>query len=190
MRKIRSFVAIPLAANVTGGAIKLIRKLSEPDDGIKWVPLDNLHLTLKFLGDVDNTEVPDICNALSDICDQYDPFMLHFKGTGGFPNLDKPRILYAGVNDPTGALVEMVGRIETSLADLGFKPEPRDYRPHLTLGRTRSRSRQAGNTVIEKLREHSDIDFGEMEVDAVELVASFLDKKSGPTYQVMDTIEL
>ena len=81
-KKIRSFIAIPLAPGVRSNAIKLIRKLSESDDGIKWVPTDNLHLTLKFLGDVENTDVPDICNALSDICDQFEPFELNFRGTG------------------------------------------------------------------------------------------------------------
>ena len=176
MKRIRSFIAVPLAANITGGAIKLIRKLSELDNGIKWVPINNLHLTLKFLGDVENTEIPAICDVLADICGEFEPFPLNFAGTGGFPNLDKPRVLYAGVEDPTGSLVKMVAEMETGLADLGFKPEPRDYRPHLTLGRTRSRSRQAGNEVLEKMKEHSDIEFGDMEVDAVEFIASFLDK--------------
>ncbi|NND97251.1 MAG: RNA 2',3'-cyclic phosphodiesterase [Pirellulaceae bacterium] len=189
MNRIRTFIAIPLAGNVTGGATKLIRKLRESDDGIKWVPTDNLHLTLKFLGDVENTEVPEICNALGTICDQYEPFFLNFAGTGGFPDDDKPRILYVGVEDPSGSLVKLVAEIETAMADLGFKPEPRDYRPHLTLGRTRSRSRTADSEVIARMKEHKDIVLGDMEVDAVELIASFMDK-GGPTYQVMDTIEL
>lgn len=189
MKRIRSFIAIPLAANIAGNAAKLIRKLSGLDDGIKWVPPENLHLTLKFLGDVENVEIPQICDVLADICDEIKPFHLHVRGTGGFPNLEKPRVLYAGVDDPSGALVRMVAEIEVQLADLGFKPEPRDYRPHLTLGRPRSRSRQAGNEVLEMLRENSEIEFGEMEVDAIEFIASFLDK-GGPTYQVMDTIEL
>ena len=189
MKRIRSFIAIPLAANIAGGAIKFIRKLSELDDGIKWVPVENLHLTLKFLGDVENTEIPEICDVLADICDDYEPFPLEFAGAGGFPNLDKPRILYAGVQDPTGCLVKMVAEIETGLADLGFKPEPRDYRPHLTLGRTGSRGRRAGNEILTKMKESSEVEFGDMEVDAIEFIASFLDK-GGPTYQVMDTIEL
>lgn len=187
MRRIRTFIALPLAGNVSGGAAKLIRKLAALDSQIKWVPTDNLHLTLKFLGDVENTEVPSICNVLQDICDEYDPFMLDFTGTGAFPDLERPRILYAGVTDPSGSLVKMVGEIETGLADLGFKPEPRDYRPHLTLGR--SRNRRLSPEALEVMSAHEDIGFGDMEVDAVELIASFMDK-DGPTYQVMDTIEL
>lgn len=187
MRKIRSFIALPLAGSISGGAIKLIRKLSELDGGIKWVPTDNLHLTLKFLGDVENTEVHDICKIISDVCYQFDPFPLRFVGTGAFPDLDRPRLLYVGVEDPTGALVEMVSRLEEDLAKLGFKPEPRDYRPHLTIGRCRSR--RISPEVLEVMQAHGDHEFGEMETDVVELIASFLDK-TGPTYNVMDTIEL
>ncbi|QDT09011.1 RNA 2',3'-cyclic phosphodiesterase [Planctomycetes bacterium K23_9] len=187
MRKIRSFIALPLAGSISGGAAKLIRKLSDLDGGIKWVPTDNLHLTLKFLGDVDNTEVHDICEVISDVCYQFDPFPLKFVGTGAFPDLDRPRVLYIGAEDPTGALVEMVSQIETQLADLGFKPEPRDYRPHLTIGR--SRNRRISAEALEVLQDHAEKEFGEMETDVVELIASFLDK-GGPTYNVMDTIEL
>ena len=187
MRKIRSFIALPLAGNISGGAIKLIRKLSELDGGIQWVPTDNLHLTLKFLGDVENTEIHDICKVVSDICYQYDPFPLTFAGAGAFPDLNRPRILYVGAEDPTGALVEMVSEMETELAKLGFKPEPRDYRPHLTIGR--SRNRRISAEALEEIQAQEDKHFGDMEVDIVEFIASFLDK-TGPTYQVMDTIEL
>ena len=86
-------------------------------------------------------------------------------------------------------MVAIVGQLEQDLADLGFKPEPRDYTPHLTLGRTRSQSRRAGSEVVQTMTELGDIDVGEMVVEEVQLMASFLDK-GGPTYQVMDTIEL
>ena len=64
MNKIRSFIAIPLASDVRRATIRLVERLRRENDGIKWVPTDNLHLTLKFLGDVDNTEIPDVCEVL------------------------------------------------------------------------------------------------------------------------------
>ena len=85
MHNIRSFIAIPLAPDVQRAAVRLIKRLSEPNDGIKWVPTDNLHLTLKFLGDVDNTEVPRVCDVLREVCEDFQPFDLHLIGTGGFP---------------------------------------------------------------------------------------------------------
>ncbi len=167
----------------------MLQRLSQSGDGIKWVPTDNLHLTLKFLGDVNNTEVPGVCSVIHQICQNYSPFQLHFRGTGGFPSIDRPRILYAGVDDASGALTEIVTQLETSLAELGFKQEPRDYTPHLTLGRTRSGSQRANSDVMDQLAREDKTELGSMLVQSVQLFASFMDK-SGPTYQVMDTIQL
>lgn len=189
MQTIRSFISVPITPAISSVAKKIIKNLKPYDDGIKWVPLDNLHLTLKFLGEVDNVEIPDVCKAIRKVTDTIEPFELRFAGTGGFPNAEKPRIVYAGIDDPSGNLVAMVAGLETELAKLGFKPEPRDYTPHLTLGRTRSNSRRAGEALVAEMQRMGDIELGEMVVDEVHLMASFLDK-AGPTYQVMDTIEL
>ncbi|MCC9599590.1 RNA 2',3'-cyclic phosphodiesterase [Stieleria sp. JC731] len=189
MQTIRSFISIPITPGITSAAGKIIRKLKPIDSGIKWVPIDNLHLTLKFLGEVDNVEIHDVCKAIRSVTCEIEPFELHFSGAGGFPNIEKPRVLYAGIQDPSGLLVEMVSQLELKLADLRFKPEPRDYRPHLTLGRSRSKGGRASEELTEAMRELSDTNLGEMVVDEVNLMASFLDKQ-GPTYQVMDTIDL
>ncbi|OYP31010.1 RNA 2',3'-cyclic phosphodiesterase [Rhodopirellula sp. MGV] len=189
MQTIRSFISIPITPGITSAATKIIKALKPVDSGIKWVPLDNLHLTLKFLGEVDNVEVFDVCTAIRSVTSHIEPFELHFTGTGGFPNLDKPRVLYAGIEDPSGLLVKMVGELELKLADLGFKPEPRDYRPHLTLGRARSKGGLVSEELSEAMQQYSDTHLGDMVVDEVNLMASFLDKQ-GPTYQVMDTIDL
>ncbi|MCD0458313.1 RNA 2',3'-cyclic phosphodiesterase [Roseiconus lacunae] len=189
MQTIRSFISIPITPGITSAASKIIRALKPVDSGIKWVPIDNLHLTLKFLGEVDNVEIPDVCNAIRRVTQQIAPFELHFHGTGGFPNLEKPRVLYAGIEDPSGRLVQMVADMELELADLGFKPEPRDYRPHLTLGRARSKGGRVSAELTEAAESFRDTHLGDMVVDELNLMASFLDKQ-GPTYQVMDTIEL
>ncbi len=167
----------------------MLQRLRQSNDGIKWVPTDNLHLTLKFLGDVDNTEVPDVCNVIHKVCSHHPPFHLDFGGTGAFPSIERPRILYAGINDASGTLTRIVSQLEISLAELGFKQEPRDYIPHLTLGRTRSTSRLASSDVMERLVAEEETHLGGMLVSSLQLVASFLDK-SGPTYQIMDTIPL
>ncbi|MAI71323.1 MAG: RNA 2',3'-cyclic phosphodiesterase [Rhodopirellula sp.] len=189
MKNIRSFIAIRLAPDVDRNSARMLQRLRQANDGIKWVPTDNLHLTLKFLGDVDNTEVPAVCKVIQRVCSDHSPFHLDFAGTGGFPSLERPRILYAGINDASGSLTRIVSRLETSLAELGFKQEPRDYIPHLTLGRTRSTSRLANSDVMERLAAEEETHLGGMLVNSLQLVASFLDK-SGPTYQIMDTIPL
>lgn len=189
MQTIRSFISIPVTPAITSAARRIIKQLKPLDDSIRWVPLDNIHLTLKFLGDVDNVEIPEICKTIRRVTDTVTPFELNVHGAGGLPTPDKPRVVYAGVDDPSGQLVEMVGRLESELAGLGFKPEPRDYRPHLTLGRVRGNSRRAGEKLIDELEQMHDLPLGEMVVDELHLMASFLDK-AGPTYQIMDTIEL
>jgi 2'-5' RNA ligase len=189
MQTIRSFIAIPLSVEVRRTAVRLIERLRQEGDGIKWVPTDNLHLTLKFLGEVDNTGVPALCDRLHRVAEQYEPFELVFLGTGGFPDTERPRVLWAGVQDDSGSLCQMVAQLESELAQLGFKPEPRDYRPHLTLGRTRSGSRRASADVVARIQAESKARLGKFQVDKLQLFASFLDK-GGPTYQVMDTIEL
>ena len=189
MQTIRSFIAIPLAKPIRVKATKLIDSLTREGDGIRWVPKDNLHLTLKFLGEVKNTEVPRVCDILRVVTSQHTSFELTFGGLGGFPSLDRARVVCVNVDDPSGKLCQIVAELESKLADIGFKPEPRDYVPHLTLGRTKKGSRRASNEVIERITNHQAANIGVMEVDTVQMIASFLEKQ-GASYQVMDTIVL
>ncbi len=188
MRTIRTFIAIQLDDDVHRAVVRLIEQMRQSDDSIKWVPTDNLHLTLKFLGDVDNTEVHQVCQVIRDVCDAHEPFGLHFRGTGGFPELNRARVLYAGIDDASGALTEIVTRLEEDYAELGFKREPRDYTPHLTLGRCKG-GRQLSDAVLQRMTDAAETSFGRMTVNSMCVYASFLDK-GGPTYQVMDTVEL
>ena len=188
MQTIRSFIGIPLTDEVLRATKKLIDRLSQSDDGIKWVPTDSLHLTLKFLGDVDNVEVPKICDVIGDAVEDLEPFEIRLAGVGGFPSLDRPRVIYAGIQDDQGGLAQIAGHLEDGLADLGYKREPRDYHPHLTLGRIKGSRAKGSQAVIEQARSHAEFGLGSMVIDEVRLVASFLDKH-GPTYQVMNTVQ-
>src|SRR6056297_819517 len=189
MQTIRSFISIPLSPEVARAAVRLIHQIAQPGDGIRWVPTDNLHLTLKFLGEVENVEVPRICDAVREVVLGVDPFELNFGGTGGLPAIERPRVLYAGIADPSGSLGRIVQGLEVQLAELGFKREPRDYIPHLTLGRVKSGSRRASADVIQRVEAANAKQLGTMLVDEIQMIGSFLDK-SGPSYHVMDTIDL
>ncbi|WP_146405870.1 RNA 2',3'-cyclic phosphodiesterase [Allorhodopirellula heiligendammensis] len=214
MKTIRTFLAIPLPPPLARCASKWIHemkdgaeKLSRPTEknptvnrspvspetpvsamGIKWVPEDNLHLTLKFLGEVDNVEVPQVCDIVEAVCEPLDPFVLNFVGAGFLPDKDRARILSVTIEDPTDSLTKIVSELEDRFADIGFKREPRDYVPHLTLGRARSGSRRLSQTAIDRWSLHEDDPLGEMTVDCVQVIGSFLEKR-GPTYNVMDTVE-
>lgn len=188
MQTIRSFIAIPIDPPIRKAAATLVQRLSEPDDRMKWVPNENLHLTLKFLGDVENTEIPRVCDLVRQCCEPIKPFQLHFRGAGGFPTADRPRVVWAGITEGGDPLVRLVASLEKELATLGFKPEPRDYQPHLTLGRTRGGSRRGSPETAERIAANADFELGAMQAEAACLFASYLDKH-GPSYHVMDTIE-
>lgn len=178
-----------MPTSIQKSAANLVRRLSGERDGIKWVPGDNLHLTLKFLGDVDNREVPKVCDVVRQCCEEVGPFTLHLRGAGAFPDKNRPRVVYAGVLEGGEPLTKIVGGLEPGMAKLGFKPEPRDYIPHLTLGRTRGGSRRGSPELTERIEANESFDLGFTEVEKLVIMASFLDK-AGPTYQVMDTISL
>ncbi len=189
MQKIRSFIAIPLTSSIRKSADQLVQQLQRPQDRMKWVPNEHLHLTLKFLGDVENTEVPRLCEVIRDCCQPMAPFRLQFRGAGGFPAADRARVVWAGVGEGGESLVPLVSALETNLAELGFKPEARDYVPHLTLGRARGGSRRGDPELAARIAAADDFELGSMEADRVCLFASYLDKH-GPTYHVMATVPL
>ncbi len=189
MQTTRSFIAIPLSPEVARAAIRLIDRLKESGDGIKWVPTDNFHLTLKFLGEVETIEVPKVCDVIRSVLEEFESFDIHVAGTGALPSIEKARVLYAGIDDPSGSLKTIAETLDLELAELGFKREPRDYVPHLALGRTRGGSRRASEEVVTRVKQFADTGLGTMAVDEVQLIGSFLDKR-GPTYHVLDSIDL
>ncbi len=189
MQVIRSFIAIPIPAALQKSAGHLVQRLEVSSSGIKWVPQDNLHLTLKFLGDVDNREIPRVCGVVRECCAPSEPFEMLVSGVGAFPDPNRPRVVYAGITEGGEALKAIVDRLEVELAKLGFKPEARDYVPHLTLGRARGGSRRGSPELASVIHANQKARLGSFIADRVLIMASFLDK-AGPTYQIMDTIHL
>ncbi|QDS91653.1 2',5' RNA ligase family [Roseimaritima multifibrata] len=188
MKDIRTFIAIPMEPKVQSEARSLVRALEAEGDGVRWVPLDDLHLTLKFLGEVDNTRIHGVCQVVRNCCLETPATELHLTGVGGFPNAERPRIVWAGIADGGPILAALVEKLEIEFAKLGFKREPRDWQPHLTLGRTRRGGRKPAQ-LQQRIADNADRELGHMIANKVCVYASFLDKH-GPTYQVMDTIHL
>ncbi len=189
MHTIRSFIAIPLSGEVQRAARKMLRELRGEKDGMKWVPEDNLHLTLKFLGDVVDRDVPSVCRVVRDCCSQVEPFDLELQGCGGFPNLERPRVVWAGIEQGGDSLATLVTSLEKGLASLGFRPDSRDYRPHLTLGRAGSSGRFASADIVRKDEANAR---SMVRPDASQPSASvcqFLGSRR-PTYNVMARIPL
>lgn len=182
-QKIRSFVAVEIGSKVRDGAAELIEKLRAAGADVKWVSLHNLHLTLKFLGDVDAREIHRVCQAVEKAVAGAARFEFEVRGAGAFPNANRPRTVWLGISAGQSELIDLNQRIEPPLEKLGFRREARRYEPHLTIGRVR----RGGPGVAELgqlIREQAEAEVGRAAVAEVIVFSSQLDR-SGPTYEAL-----
>lgn len=185
MAKLRTFVAVELPSSVTAKAAKLIERLRATGVEANWVKREDMHLTLKFLGDVLDTETPDVCRVVQAAAATVEPFEVVFRGAGAFPDAQRPRTLWIGVTTGEEELVELQSAIEEGLhAKLGYPKERRRFVPHLTLGRVKHMpdDPQALAAILE---EASDYDGDLTTVEEVVTFASFL-RDTGPRYKALD----
>lgn len=135
----RCFIALEMPLAVKEHAAGLIKELKATGADVKWVAPENLHLTLQFLGEVEPGRQPELEAALAGACAGRPALELAIGGCGAFPGLKKPRVVWLGLAGMTGALAELAGAVRAANRPLGFLPEARAFRPHLTLGRLRDR---------------------------------------------------
>jgi 2'-5' RNA ligase len=105
---------------------------------VKWVEPANLHLTLKFLGNIAEEQVPSLISSLQQACGGLSAFTFSLEGIGAFPRTTSPRVIWVGVHEGKEALAGLAQRVEETCAALGFPAEERPFSAHLTIGRTRS----------------------------------------------------
>ncbi len=133
---IRCFVAIEIDDAIKSELSSVIEELKPFGTGIRWVRPENLHLTLKFLGEVSEERIPKIEKVLEVVAAQSRPFSLRVRGTGTFPEKKRPRVIWAGIED-SEKLFQLQKAIEKALSGLGFKEEQREFTGHITLGRVK-----------------------------------------------------
>ena len=175
---LRCFIAIGIPAQLQRNIGECIEILKKHDADIKWVAPENLHLTLKFLGNTPEDLLPTIRESLAAVVTTYKPFYIKIYGTGAFPNRKNPRVIWTGLHDADG-MKNLQEGIERSMAFLGFKSEDREFNPHLTLGRVRSRRGMI--MLIKDLETFEEKEFGIVPVDRILLMRSELTPK-GPEY--------
>jgi 2'-5' RNA ligase len=188
MNKIRTFIAVDFSEAALARAPELIQCLQPGGSDVKWVASHNMHLTLKFLGDVPEAQTADVCHAVAKAAEQVSPFEIALRGAGAFPHAGRPRTVWIGVDRGADELASLHKAVEKALARLGFPKEGRRFHPHLTLGRVRrggAPQRELGRLI----RENEEFDGGSADVDELVVFASFLDK-SGPTYQALGRARL
>jgi 2'-5' RNA ligase len=184
VEQIRTFVAIELTDDLLKSLSRLQERLERqtPHGAVRWVRPEGVHLTLKFLGDVPTTRVPRIAEAVASACRGGAPFSFDVAGLGCFPNPSRPRVLWVGVEEPTGALARLHKALERELAGIGFAPERRPFKPHLTLGRVRRKVNRSDRGRLGALVAESDVGrLGGMTVASVSLIRSDL-RPTGAVY--------
>ena len=187
-RTLRAFVAVEITQSIRSRADELIAALAGTSADVNWVEPHNLHLTLKFLGDVHQQEIVRVCQAMARGAADVKPFELDVGGAGAFPNAARPRTVWLGATAGVEPMIVLHDRVEAELAELGYREEHRRFQPHLTIGRVRG----AGSGIAELgslLQQHADFSAGRMTVGKVTLFASTL-TPDGPIYDVLGTAPL
>jgi 2'-5' RNA ligase len=175
MDTVRAFVAIELSPTILQALDDLQSRLRQDVSPklVRWVRPQGIHLTLKFLGDVPKGQIETIAESLREACAPHAPLTLSVEGMGCFPNPRRPRVVWVGVAEPSGALSRLQRDVERALGPLGFPPEKRGFSPHLTLGRVKGRDRDAVAALGEYVSQ-AKVRIGEMQVHAVHLMRSEL----------------
>jgi 2'-5' RNA ligase len=190
MEQIRCFIAIELPEEVKAGLTRLQAKLKASQLRVKWVDPYGIHLTLKFLGNVDADRLSQITGAIKEAAQGVSPFHLEIKGLGIFPNLRRVQVAWVGISGEVDKLLQLQKRLEPNLAGLGFAPEPRAFTPHLTLARVRDQAspdeRQRLGQLISDTKFEADYSFP---VRAISLMRSQLTRE-GAIYSQISSVEL
>lgn len=179
-RSLRTFIAVEMSPEVRSRAQQLVSRLQTTAAKVTWVKPEAMHLTLKFVGEVDLIDIHDVCQAVTGAVAEIPPFEIDVHGAGAFPTVGRPRTIWLGVGRGEAEMVELHEAIERALAGLGFRQENRRFRPHLTLGRVRGDRdlRELGQLISQ----HTDYSGGVASVDEVVVFSSELEA-DGPVHE-------
>jgi RNA 2',3'-cyclic 3'-phosphodiesterase len=188
---LRLFIALPIPelvkAELTRAQVELRRVA--PGDGVRWVKAEQMHLTLSFLGQVESGRVEAVIAAARDACTGLAAFPLRAQEAGFFPEARRPRVVWTGLHDETGALAALQRTVVQAVGKFAEKAEDRPFRPHLTLGRVKSLRPAEARALAEAVAALSHRSFGEWTADKLAVMRSEL-HPSGSRYACLAEIPL
>jgi len=132
---IRSFLAFELPLQIKEQLGEISKELQQSHLPVRWVKVENIHLTIVFLGSVTEETIAGVKLKAGSIAEKFSAFQIRLNGVGTFPNWRRPRVLWIGLDGEIGGLSDLRDELQGALEELGFRPENRPFRPHLTLGR-------------------------------------------------------
>jgi 2'-5' RNA ligase len=177
---IRSFIAIELGSRALGQVVAFQKVLIDTGADIKLVEAENIHITLRFLGEMPLNLTNKISEELKFL--QFGPFEASIQGTGFFPDLRRINVVWVGIGKGILELINIHGQVESKLKKLGIRPDDRGFSPHITVARVRSARNK--DRLAETILSTRDEEFGAFEVDSVKLKKSILTPK-GPIYTTL-----
>jgi RNA 2',3'-cyclic 3'-phosphodiesterase len=188
MARMRTFLAIDLGEEIRDRLVTLQEQFAVEAPDVKWVEPENLHVTLLFLGEVQQREVLAVCRAAQKAIAQMPAFSIEVEGVGAFPNPRRPRTIWVGVGKGAPELVAVHDAIEAPLFEMGnYRRETRAYTPHVTLGRLRGE--RTNDDLAKAIQKHQTWNAGEVTVVEVAVMTSEL-TSNGPIYTVMGRAKL
>ena len=184
---IRSFIAIDLPDATRQGLAAVQEQLRQSRAGVRWVKPGSIHLTLKFLGNIQAAQMEDIALAVAQEIRDHPPITLRATGLGAFPSRRKPRVIWIGMEGEVQRLTRIQARIEDALEPLGFVREKRGFRPHLTIGRVKDRRKL--QALIDAMAELKIPEFDSFDVTEIILYKSDL-RPTGAIYTKLHRMSL
>ncbi len=183
----RTFIAVELTEDVRRALRDVQARLRTGGADVKWVEEENLHLTVKFLGEVQDERLPDVIAATRLAVASLTTFSVSIGGIGAFPSMTRPRVVWVGLQSGSEPFKTLMERVETAMDDIGFPREGRALHPHVTLGRVRDPRRL--KRLPELLKAESPEMLGTVTVERLTLIASALSPK-GPRYTPLNHVNI
>lgn len=187
MKRLRTFIAVDLGKTIRDRIITLQETLARTGTEIKWVEPENLHVTLLFLGEVDQRQVINVCRMVQDCATKQPAFSLSVETVGCFPNERRPRVVWVGVGEGAQELCALHDALEGPLQELGYRREERRYTPHITMGRVKSE--RSTDDLAVSLAKRAGWKAGAVTVEEILVMSSQLTPQ-GPQYMVLSRAKL
>ena len=184
----RLFLGIGLPDEIRRAAVRIRDRIQPYIEKARWVPPENYHLTVKFLGNTPDDRIQTIHKTMTTICARYPAFELELKGFGAFPDWRRPRVLWIGV-ERVPTLWDLAAEVETAMTELGYPAENRPYAPHLTLARVKFTRREVIDKMLEREKKMLEQSLGTFMVDYISLFESRL-HPSGAVYSIIQRYPL
>jgi 2'-5' RNA ligase len=183
--KARVFIAIPISNIIKEKIEDIQERLKRIGAEVKWVVPQDIHITIKFLGNINVSELENIYIVVTNICNKFSPFQISISSISAFPDKKRPKVIWIGVKEGKDILCKINKEVEDSLIKIGFKKEDKEFNPHITIGRVKGLYRLS--QLADTLKNMDIGDIGEIHVRNIQVIKSQL-TPSGPIYTILKEI--